>query len=68
WKVIFLLQESIDNTEISYGYVLWLRFFNYYKPELLKKNENFQLVLSQEIYWYFLRDGLISIVHEHKKF
>lgn len=68
WKVVFLLEESGDNTEISYGYVLWLRFFNYFKPNSLKGNKKFQLVLSNEKYWYFLRDGLISLTHEHKKF
>lgn len=68
WKMIFLLQESGDKTEISYGYVLWLRFFNYYKPINLKKNKNFQSILSKENYWLFLRDGLISLTHEHKKF
>lgn len=68
WKVIFLLNESNDKTEISYGYVLWLRYFNYYKPEILKTDEKFQQILSQEKYWLFLRDGLISLTHEHKKF
>lgn len=68
WKVIFLLEASGDKTEISYGYILWLRYFNFFKPANLKNNQGFQLVLSKEKYWLFLRDGLISLTHEHKKF
>lgn len=68
WKVIFLLEQSSQSSEISYGYTLWLRFFGYYKPDILKDDNEFQLVISKEQYWYFLRDGLISLSHEHKKF
>jgi tRNA guanosine-2'-O-methyltransferase len=68
WKIIFALQDSSDITEKSFGYTLWLRFFGHFKSVNLKKNENFQQVISNEKYWYFLRDGLISITHEHKKF
>ncbi|GAV26601.1 Putative trna ribose methyltransferase [Pichia membranifaciens] len=68
WKIIFLLEESGDKTEISYGYVLWLRYFNFFKPSKLKTSMKFQLVLSNDKYWLFLRDGLISLTHEHKKF
>lgn len=68
WKVIFLIQQSTNSIEKSYGYTLWLRFFGYFKPENLKTNEQFQKIISNEKYWHFLRDGLISITHEHKKY
>lgn len=68
WKVIFLLGQSNKNTEISFGYTLWLRYFSHFTPEGLKTNDEFQSIISKEQYWYFLRDGLISLSHEHKKF
>lgn len=68
WDTIFMLQESADNTEISYGFTLWLRFFGHYTYDTLKADKEFQEIISTEKYWYFLRDGLISLTHEHKKF
>ncbi|GMM43802.1 tRNA (guanosine(18)-2'-O)-methyltransferase [Pichia kluyveri] len=68
WEIIFQLEKSKSNTEISYGYVLWLRFFNYFRPENLLSDSEFQKILNLEDYWTFLRNGLISLSHEHKKF
>ncbi|TID30552.1 hypothetical protein CANINC_000907 [Pichia inconspicua] len=68
WRVIYLLEQSTQSSEITYGYILWLRFFGFYKPDVLKENKEFQSVVSKEQYWYFLRDGLISLSHEHKKY
>lgn len=68
WRIIFSLQESNDNTQISYGYTIWLRFFGHQTPENLKFDAEFQKIVSNEKYWYYLRDGLISLTHEHKKF
>ena len=68
WSVIFELEESEDSTEKSFGYTLWLRFFNYFKPATLMNDSHFQKILSDNRYWFFLRDGLISLTHEHKKF
>lgn len=68
WEIVFLLTQAKDKSEISYGYTLWLRYFNYHTLEVLKSSSEFQALLSQEQYWWLLRKGLISLVHEHKKF
>jgi hypothetical protein len=46
WSVIFELEESEDSTEKSFGYTLWLRFFNYFKPATLMNDSHFQKILS----------------------
>lgn len=68
WDIVFLLADSKDKNEISYSYTLWLRYFNYHKLEKLKESNEFQDLLSMDKYWWKLRDGLISQIHEHKKF
>lgn len=68
WDVVFLLGDSNDKNEISYAYTLWLRYFNFHGLETLKQSNEFQQLLSMDKYWWCLRDGLISQIHEHKKF
>ncbi|ODV85737.1 hypothetical protein CANARDRAFT_175509 [[Candida] arabinofermentans NRRL YB-2248] len=68
WEAISRLMESQADHEISSGYTLWLRFFNKFGTEALVNDEEFQSVLSNESYWFHLRDGLISRSHEHKKY
>ncbi|VEU21157.1 DEKNAAC102104 [Brettanomyces naardenensis] len=69
WNVIFSLLDSNDNYLISFAYILWLRIFNFFGTTKLHDScPKFQQLMSTEIYWTRLRDGLVSLVHEHKKF
>ncbi|GMM32276.1 tRNA (guanosine(18)-2'-O)-methyltransferase [Martiniozyma asiatica (nom. inval.)] len=68
WSTIYLLLAMKDKSAVSYGFTLWLRYFSYFTTDVLKESNEFQNKLQEEKYWWFLRDGLISLVHEHKKF
>ncbi|OWB61165.1 hypothetical protein B5S29_g2049 [[Candida] boidinii] len=70
WFVIFELMKSTKDDQISSGFVLWLRFFKFNSDlELLKKDSYFQDNLIKIFnYWLYLRNGLISMSHEHKKY
>lgn len=68
WDVIFILADSNEKDQISYAYTLWLRYFGHHGLDILKKSDDFQAVLASDKYWWTLRDGLISLVHDHKKY
>ncbi|QPG74123.1 hypothetical protein FOA43_001445 [Brettanomyces nanus] len=69
WEMIFLMLKTKESSLISFAYIFWLRFFNYFGVDRLRdQSSEFQKLMSSANYWECLRNGLISFVHEQRKF
>lgn len=65
WDIIFNLLNSKENYHISNGFIQWLRFLiNLNNQPSLKFNE----LIEKNEYWEFIQLGLISSIHEQKKY
>ncbi|ODV96886.1 hypothetical protein PACTADRAFT_1473 [Pachysolen tannophilus NRRL Y-2460] len=68
WDLILELMES-TNEKLNNGYILWLRYLANSDPDLLHNNDFFQnKIIDNTKYWGFLQKGLVSDLHEHRKF
>lgn len=68
WNGILALLAANETRLTSYAHILWMRMLNHFGTSQLAKSTWFQALVSRDIYWTSLRDGLLSTTHEHRKF
>lgn len=69
WDIIFTLLASGNKINLNHAYVLWLRYLS--NDQSLAQNAVYQQEIIQSEnyhYWIAIQAGLVSEIHEHKKF
>ncbi|ANZ76335.1 BA75_03436T0 [Komagataella pastoris] len=68
WDVIQLLMNSPNQKKVILAFVFWLRYLNEQSIQSLSMNSEYQEALQRDQYWSFLKAGLMSKVHEQRKY
>ncbi|KAI0462603.1 hypothetical protein LJB42_004097 [Komagataella kurtzmanii] len=68
WDVIHLLMNSPNQKKVNLAFVFWLRYLNGQSIQSLSLNSEYQEALQKDRYWLYLKAGLISKVHEQRKY
>lgn len=68
FKAVDLLMATDIASCHTIAYIIWFQILRCYGNKYLQGSTRFQDMMKMESYWYALRNGLASTVHENRKY